>query len=148
MPEEKNDEGGFKVVDRRSFSADGSRLQEEKAEKRPESARPAPRSSPDPDTFKPENEGYLGEERTDFETLVSYLSTTALFQLGLLPGPGGERIPSDLANGRRTIDLLEILEQKTRGNLTPDEQQVLEAALYELRLTFVEVEKRQAKIRK
>lgn len=76
-----------------------------------------------------------------FEMILSYLSTTALFQLGLLPGPGGERIPPDLANGRRTIDMLEVLQQKTRGNLTEGEAQMLENILYELRLSFVEIQK-------
>jgi hypothetical protein len=73
--------------------------------------------------------------------ILSYLSTTALFQLGMLPGPGGERIPPDLVNGRRTIDMLEVLQQKTRGNLTADESSMLENVLYELRMSYVEIQK-------
>jgi hypothetical protein len=77
-----------------------------------------------------------------FDTLVSYLSTTAMFQMGLLAGPGGERIPADLANARRTIDLLEILQEKTQGNLTAEEAKLLDDILYELRMSYVEIEKR------
>jgi hypothetical protein len=68
-----------------------------------------------------------------------------MFQMGLIPGPSGERIPVDLPNARRTIDLLEVLQQKTEGNLTSDEAQLLEDVLYELRMSFVEMERRQAR---
>ena len=88
------------------------------------------------------------EPAADFEMLVSYLSTTVMFQLGLLPGPGGERIPPDLPNARRTIDLLGVLEQKTRGNLAPEEAQLLDDVLADLRMGYVETENRLAKKRK
>jgi len=140
MPEEKDETSGFKVVDKRVFSTDGKRredaVEENSVESRPQ-RQPAP---PAPEELEVEDYGEVGP--TGFDTLVSYLSTTAMFQLGLLPGPGGERIPVDLANARRTIDLLEILQQKTRGNLTPAEARLLEDVLYELRLSYVEVEKR------
>jgi len=80
-----------------------------------------------------------------FDTLVSYLGTTAMFQLGLMAGPTGERIPADLANARQTITMLEVLDQKTQGNLTQDESRLLEEILYELRMAYVEVDKRNAK---
>ena len=76
-----------------------------------------------------------------FHTLVSYLATTVMFQLGLLAGPSGERIPLDLANARRTLDLLDILQEKTRGNLTTEEAKLLDDVLYELRLSFLEIQK-------
>jgi hypothetical protein len=67
-----------------------------------------------------------------------------MFQLGLIPGPGGERIPADMTNAQRTIDLLQVLQEKTQGNLTPNESRLLDDVLYELRMTFVELQKRQA----
>ncbi len=138
MPVDKEDPSGFKVVDRRSFDADGAHrdVSQEEEEK--------PNASPPAGSVEAEAElPYDSEEGpTGFDTLVSYLSTTAMFQLGLLPGPGGERIPVDLVNARRTIDLLDVLQQKTRGNLTPGEAKLLEDVLYELRLTYVEIEKR------
>jgi hypothetical protein len=87
----------------------------------------------------------LSEEPSGFETLVSFLSTTTMFQLGLLAGPGGERIPADMPNAQRTINLLEVLQEKTRGNLSPNESRLLDDVLYELRMTFVELQKRQAR---
>ena len=145
MSEEQTGGSGFKVVDRRAFSADGTRrqAQPEDAERRPEL--PTPPSPAESGPIEVDQEEYAEPEGTGFEALVSYLSTTAMFQLGLLPGPGGERIPPDLVNAQRSIDLLEVLQQKTRGNLTPDEGRLLEDVLYELRMSFVETEKRRAK---
>ena len=141
MAEDKKEPSGFKVVDRRSFDAEGARRDDSPAaEEKPA----APFASPPASSVEPEAElSYDSEEGpTGFDTLVSYLSTTAMFQLGLLPGPAGERIPVDLVNARRTIDLLDVLQEKTRGNLTPNEAKLLEDVLYELRLTFVEIDKR------
>lgn len=149
MPEEKDEPSGFKVVDRRSFSVDGT-PREEALRERPQDRetpqaprrQPASPSAPREDDLLRES---TDEEMSGFETLVSYLSTTAMFQLGLLPGPSGERIPADMLSARRTIDLMEVLEQKTRGNLTDSERRLLEDVLYELRMSFVEVEKRGAR---
>jgi hypothetical protein len=75
----------------------------------------------------------------DFATFVVSLSHGALVHLGDAPDPSGARSASDLELARQTIDLLGVLEEKTRGNLTGDEERILSAALYDLRLRFVEV---------
>lgn len=144
MAEEKNGPSGFKVVDRRSFSSEGDRREEARPDApKPDTPPPTPRArTPQPEPESPDD---LGAEPVGFDTLISYLSTTAMFQLGALPGPGGERIPADLPNARRTIDLLEVLQQKTQGNLSAQEARYLDDALYELRLAYVEVEKRQTR---
>lgn len=144
MAEEKVESSGFKVVDRRTFTSEGQRVPGQ-PEKEQEKWEPEPPTSVQPSASPAEvqePEGTVTEESERFAMLVSYLSTTAMFQLGLLPGPGGEYIPADLANGRRTIDLLEVLQEKTRGNLTRQEAKLLDEVLYELRMTFVEVQKR------
>src|SRR5947199_3938493 len=154
MPEDKNDVSDFKVVDRRSFAEDGSRrAPAPEAEKRSEVRQPPAPAQPSAPPLESRGgfdreaqaEEEFDEGPANFATLVSYLSTTAMFQLGLLPGPGGERIPADFANARRTIDLLEILQQKTRGNLSEDETRMLEDVLYELRLSFVQMTERRAR---
>ena len=68
-----------------------------------------------------------------------------MFQLGLIPGPSGEHIPADMPNAQRTVDLLEVLQEKTEGNLTASESRMLEDFLYELRMNFVEMQKRQTR---
>ena len=143
MADEKTEPSGFKVVDRRSFTVEGSPREEspsevKKAEPPPAEKAPAPGAVESPQVE-------LSGEPSGFETLVSYLSTTTMFQLGLIAGPGGERIPPDMPNAHRTIDLLGVLQEKTSGNLTPDESRLLNDVLYELRMTFVELQKRQAR---
>ena len=58
--------------------------------------------------------------------------------LGGDQGPGGERIPPNPAAAKHNIDLLEVVQEKTRGNLGADEEKVLGAVLYELRMNFVQ----------
>jgi hypothetical protein len=144
MADEKNEPSGFKVVDRRSFTPEGSRRDESPPEVRKAEPPPPTERVSRPQIIEPSEAGFP-DEPTGFETLVSYLSTTTMFQLGLIPGPGGERIPADMANAQRTIDLLQVLQEKTQGNLTPNESRLLDDVLYELRMTFVELQKRQAR---
>ena len=142
MSEENTESSGFKVVDRRTFTSEGNRIpgQVETDEKKRE---PELRTPPKPQATPPAESELEEEEASErFAVLVSYLSTTAMFQLGLLPGPGGEYIPADLANASRTIDLLEVLQEKTRGNLIGQESKLLVDVLYELRMTYLEVQKR------
>ena len=141
MPDDKNEASGFKVVDRRIFSEDGT-PREETPEPIKHSEAPAASSGPVVVPGESSPEEFAEEGPSGFGMLVSYLSTTAMFQLGMLPGPSGEPIPMDLVNAHMTIDLLEVLQEKTQGNLTPDEAKMLEDVLYELRMTFVEIQKR------
>ncbi|GIW99524.1 MAG: hypothetical protein KatS3mg111_2857 [Pirellulaceae bacterium] len=76
-----------------------------------------------------------------FELLVTSLATQAMFALGLLPGPDGQTAPADREMARHYIDLLDMLEQKTRGNLTGDESKLLSDTLYQLRMTYVALAK-------
>lgn len=71
-----------------------------------------------------------------FATLVNSLVTQILLYIGDLTPRGVEpQINLDMA--KFNIDLLGVLEEKTRGNLTPDEQKLLDTALYETRMRFV-----------
>ena len=68
------------------------------------------------------------------------LASTAAIHFGDLPDPqsGGKSEPN-LDGARQMIDILTLLEQKTRGNLTAEERQLLEQVLYELRMRFLSV---------
>lgn len=79
--------------------------------------------------------------RLDFATFVLSLSHSALVHLGDAPDPNGHVSPPNLELARQTVDLLALLEEKTRGNLTGQEEHVLSQALYDLRLRYVEVSK-------
>jgi hypothetical protein len=75
----------------------------------------------------------------NFATFVLSLSHSAYMHLGDAPNPVDGRVEKNLEMARQTIDLLTLLEVKTQGNLTGEEERVLEQALYELRLRYVEV---------
>jgi hypothetical protein len=84
--------------------------------------------------------GGLG--KLDFSTFVVSLGSSALIHLGVAEDPEtGEPPPKNLVLAGQTIDTLEMLAEKTRGNLDPEESKLLEAVLYELRMRYVEAGK-------
>jgi len=77
--------------------------------------------------------------KVDFSTFVLSLGTTALYQLGAVPDPAsGESVEADPLVAQQTIDTLEMLRDKTLGNLEDSERQLIDSLLYELRMRFVE----------
>jgi hypothetical protein len=158
MSDKEKEPETVRVVDRRRFTDAGERRKDvEESDHAQESPRVLnspplpPRSEPAAATPPPESRAARetrrtaepalpgGERQMDFETLVLSLSTTAMYQLGLVEGPGQAPIPADLQAARQTLDMLAVIEEKTRGNLSAREQQLLEQALYELRLTYVQL---------
>lgn len=77
----------------------------------------------------------------DFATFVLSLSHSALVHLGDAPNPGDGKLEANLPMARQTIDLLNVLQEKTRSNLSGEEERILEQALYDLRMRYVEVAK-------
>ena len=74
-----------------------------------------------------------------FSTLLMMFGTTGMAQLGVVPDPAGAETQVDLDGARQTIEMLEVLEQKTVGNLTESEAGLLEGILFDLRLRYVGV---------
>jgi len=78
--------------------------------------------------------------KVDFSTFVLSLSTAALYQMGVMAAPGSdEKAPADPLVAQQTIDTLEMLSDKTRGNLSEEERKLIDSLLYELRMRFVEL---------
>jgi hypothetical protein len=83
-----------------------------------------------------------GLPEMSFGTLVLSLSTSALLHLGVPPEPGeGEPAAVNLPLAQQTIDILEILREKTRGNLDESEAHLLEQVLHDLRMRFIAARK-------
>ena len=75
----------------------------------------------------------------DFNAFVISLGSSALIHLGLAPDPQNQtKQAPDLSLAQQSIDLLALLQEKTRGNLTVDEAPLLENLLFDLRMRFVE----------
>jgi hypothetical protein len=79
-------------------------------------------------------------EPLSFTAFVLSLATTAAIHLGDVADPStGKPVAPNLEGASQMIEILSLLDQKTRGNLTAEERQVLEQVLYELRMRYVEV---------
>ncbi len=166
MAEKKQD--NFTVTDRRLFTTSGELRSENEDAISPEegapaepptaSSQPAAEEMPAPptnaeqqkqaDAYKKSSQdidsrlGINGHSAKDlevsFERFLASLYMTAMMQLGLMHEQGGQP-QIDLIGGRQTIDTIALLAEKTKGNLTATEQNLLQNSLYELRMAYVEV---------
>jgi hypothetical protein len=141
--DESGREPSFKVQDRRRFSATGD-VREDAAEESPSPSEPSqvppPPTSSEPhsasDTHDASSHEAAGE--ITFASFVFSLSTQALVHLGEVPDPIDGTAHTNLEAARQIIDILAILAEKTRGNLDEAESSLLESALYDLRMRFVD----------
>jgi hypothetical protein len=121
----------FKVTDRRGFQEGAVSNNSEtagsssKAESAPETTAP---SAPDSDESMPP---------IDFPSYILSYYTQGLVLMGEVPNPYTNKKEEDLASAQHIIDILAMLEQKTKGNLSSDEGSLLESVLYELRMKFM-----------
>lgn len=74
-----------------------------------------------------------------FSTFILSLSTSALVHLGELPDPISDSKQTNLPLARQTISIIELLKDKTKGNLTEDEERLIESLLYDLRIKYVKL---------
>ena len=83
-----------------------------------------------------------GLPRMDFTVFILSLHHSAMVHLGDASDPHGGDRNVDLSLARQTIDLIEVLVEKTKGNLTGEEERLIEHVLYEVRMRYVEVQKK------
>jgi hypothetical protein len=76
----------------------------------------------------------------DFSTHILSLASSALVALGKMPAPDGASPPVDLETGRYLIDVLAMLEIKTKGNLDEAESKLLASLVYDLRVAYVDAQ--------
>jgi hypothetical protein len=151
--DEGRDEGAapaFKVEDKRRFTAEGEPRVEGDRPPGPASAPPGSEGhgsdAAGPAAAPPHPAEPAAEERSklpelDFSTFILSLTTSAMVHLGEAPHPDGTT-KRDLTLAKQTIDLIGILKDKTRGNLTDAESRLLDEVLYDLRLRFVSAARR------
>ena len=136
MDEDKEDRRGFRVTDRRRFSESGE-VRTDAPEETPPAAAPSP--PPETPSVAPDEAVPPPAEAVSFSTFVLGLSTQALLHLGEIPDPVTKRLERDLPAAKQVIDILGILRDKTRNNLEPGEQSLLDSVLYDLRMRYVEL---------
>jgi hypothetical protein len=140
MAESEKKSSNFTVTDRRAFDTSGERKAEAAQTAGEQPAPPAAPAKP-AETAPPART--RDPARTlppaDFATLVLSLGSSAMMYLGESDGPEGQKLQRNLPMAKHAIDMLNVLEEKTKGNLTSEEQQILESLLFDLRLHYVEV---------
>lgn len=134
MSEEQDQKRGFKVEDRRRFSESGEARSDATETEAPPA--PAAAAAPKPAEASP-NRGQPPPE-INFSTFVLSLSTQALAHLGEIPDLMDGQIGKDLIAAKQLIDILGLLQEKTKGNLDASEGALLTNILYDLRLKYVE----------
>ena len=116
--EERDEKKGFTIRDRRGSSQQGETAKGGSGE-----TEESPTSQPLP--------------AIDFSSFIFSLSTSALLHLGELPDPATQKREKDLPLAKQTIDILGMLKEKTRGNLTPAEEGLMENILTDLRWRYI-----------
>ncbi|MCU0539074.1 MAG: DUF1844 domain-containing protein [Desulfobacterales bacterium] len=127
MSEEK--EKGFVVKDRRMFSPEGRPEEPPRAEPAEQPAQEAPAAR--------EREPQAPLPEINFPTFVASLNASALVHLGVIEDPVSGKAEKNLPMAKQTIDILSMLQQKTSGNLSADEEGMLKSILYDLRILYV-----------
>ena len=128
MADEK-DNSELRVEDRRHFDKEGNPVKNE--ETRTEEAVPPEKPSEFEETSSQ-------APQIDFPSLIFIYVQSALVHLGEVEDPISRKKSSNLSAARQMIDILELLQEKTRGNLTTQEEQYIEKALFDLRLIYVQ----------
>jgi Domain of unknown function (DUF1844) len=152
MSSSEQKSSGFKVTDRRSFVEAASPPAETATPSGtppPEAPPPPAEAPPVPEAASPPATDSAATARAsatrlppvDFTTFVLSLGSSVLMHLGEVDSPPGTRPKRDLALAKHTIDLLSMLEAKTKGNLTAHEEKLLESLLFDLRLRYVSAAK-------
>lgn len=131
MEEEKKD-SGFVLKDKRLFDEEGKeRVQDEKQSSAAEEKFKDSNDSPN------EQKQEYNYQQVNFTNFVLSLSTSALFHFGDFPEYEGGKTEKNLPAAKQTIDILDMLNEKTKGNLDKNESSLIQGVLYELKMRYV-----------
>ena len=142
MPKEKEEKKAktdFVVKDRRIF-ADGNldAKEKEKQEAPPaQEKKQAAAKEPDKKAATAKQEPPLHFPAMNFSTFVASLNASALLHLGIIEDPSSGTKNKSLPMAKQTIDILSMLQEKTTGNLSEEEENLLKNILYDLRIMYV-----------
>jgi len=135
MPDEKGEEKGFVIKDKRVFSQEEQDLNKEDKEPEKEPAKEETKAKEEVPAEKQDAEAELPE--INFPTFIISLNASALVNLGAIEDPASGTKVKNLSIAKQTIDILSMLEEKTQGNLSEEEEKILKNILYDLRIIYV-----------
>ncbi len=136
---DNNDEKSFSVKDRRAFTEDGD-IRPESSKN--ENAEEVKDSSTEVESAAQESAEGVSENampfpEINFASFILSLHTSVLFHFGDLKDPVTEQTARNLPAAKQTIDLISMLQEKTKGNLDEYEQKLVEEVLFELKMRYV-----------
>ncbi len=144
MADDKDSGKGFKVEDRRTSSGgeyekpdEEATAEEIKDEVAPDESGEDAATEATDDEQAGELPGYDNMPRVDFSTFIFSLFSSALIQLGEMEDPTNGKKEQNLDAAKQTIDILDVLKNKTEGNLSEEEKKFLENATAELKWKFL-----------
>jgi hypothetical protein len=135
MTKEQESEG-FTVTDKRAFREEGDAREGAARAEDPKQSASEPFTMLDDAKTAKEAPPGTGA-RIDFPSYILSYYTQGLVLMGEVPNPYTNKKEEDLEGARHTVDILSMLEEKTKGNLSKEEEQLLEGVLYELRMKFM-----------
>lgn len=130
---EEHNNKGFTIKDKRTFTSTGD-MKEPEAQASADTTAQQPTAD---QSQKNREEASAPLPEINFSTFVLSLSSSALFHFGELPDPMSNTKQRNLPMAKQTIDILGMLKEKTAGNLSADEEKLLENLLYDLRMRYV-----------
>jgi hypothetical protein len=140
---EDNDEKGFVIKDKRIFDETGD-VRNEKAEDKPKKETPEKPDISEKEEIpkRTEETGSREEEAQPFPEInfagfIFSLHTSALLHFGDFPDPVSNEKSRNLPAAKQTIEILDMMKDKTRGNLDENEEKLLDGILYELKMRYV-----------
>lgn len=137
----KEQEQGFKIVDKRRFDQEGNdKGVEQPSKDAGQAVTRSAGSEPDFATVDEAKKGVFPE--ITFSSFIMSLATQTLVLLGELKPPSGLEMAIDIDAGKQTIDILQVIRDKTKGNLTKEEDDLFEEILHNLRISYVKVTKK------
>jgi hypothetical protein len=142
-------ESKIQIVDKRRFDQQGQERSAEDSDQKQTQAAASSASGQTTSEATPSGaftmaENTPEEEPVAFTSFIMSLATQVLVQLGEMPPPQGMEIPLDLEAARQTIDIMTMLQRRTKGNLSQEESRFMEEVLHSLRISFINAKKRSA----
>ena len=135
-----NESSDFKIQDRRKFTETGD-LRDDSNEstspQEPSNEASSQKSEEQNKSDVPINDQSNSSPKMDFPTLILSLTSTAIFQMGLAPNPATNKTEKNIVAAKQTIDILEILQEKTKGNLDAEESKLLNHCVHDLKMNYL-----------
>jgi Domain of unknown function (DUF1844) len=140
--EEKENERGFRVQDRRRFTSTTDEPRSDESSEQPTEHAPPAEETASPHTEPRHATSSAPQTEISFSSFLLGLTTQALMYMGEIPSAPGQAPQKDLSAAQQMIDVLAMLKQKTAGNLDSGEEAIVENALFDLRMRYVELAKK------